>query len=152
MVDCESDLMLDAKLKLQLIKTKSASMCCSYFSVSNKYQFQMEVVGFDQSVVVLALQEEVSIGQDGSEMKVSILQPNSTFGQISIFCNIPQSCTVRVLDLCRLLRIDKESLSNIIDIYFNDGKIIFNNLLKVIRGAFFFSNVGLLYIRRNSIL
>ncbi|XP_010670208.1 potassium channel SKOR isoform X2 [Beta vulgaris subsp. vulgaris] len=92
-------------------------------------------------VVCHGMLEEVSIGQDGSEMKVSILQPNSTFGQISIFCNIPQSCTVRVLDLCRLLRIDKESLSNIIDIYFNDGKIIFNNLLKGNDGKYNLSQV-----------
>ncbi|KMS99189.1 hypothetical protein BVRB_2g047040 [Beta vulgaris subsp. vulgaris] len=76
------------------------------------------------------LLEEVGIGQDGSEETVSRLEPGSTFGQISIFCNIPQPTTVRVLELCRLLRIDKESLSNIIDIYFYDGKKIFDNLLE----------------------
>ncbi|XP_056684659.1 potassium channel SKOR isoform X3 [Spinacia oleracea] len=80
--------------------------------------------------------EEVSIGQDGSEQLISRLEPDSTFGQNSIFCNIPQSCTVRVVDLCRLLRIDKQSLSNIIDIYFFDGKKIFDNLLKGNDGKF----------------
>ncbi|XP_056682346.1 potassium channel SKOR-like isoform X2 [Spinacia oleracea] len=80
--------------------------------------------------------EEVSIGQDGSEQLISHLEPDSTFGQNSIFCNIPQSCTVRVVDLCRLLRIEKQSLSNIIDIYFFDGKKIFDNLLKGNDGKF----------------
>ncbi|CAO2816405.1 unnamed protein product [Amaranthus hypochondriacus] len=74
--------------------------------------------------------EEIGIGEHGSEQTISILERNSTFGQISIFCNIPQPSTVRVLELCRLLRIDKESLSNIIDIYFYDGKKIFDNLLE----------------------
>ncbi|XP_021854938.2 potassium channel SKOR isoform X1 [Spinacia oleracea] len=76
------------------------------------------------------LLEEVGIGQDGSEQTISLLEPNNTFGQISIFCNVPQPSIVRVLELCRLLRIDKESLSNIIDIYFYDGKKIYDNLLE----------------------
>ncbi|XP_022141640.1 potassium channel SKOR isoform X2 [Momordica charantia] len=74
--------------------------------------------------------EEVGIGQDGSEDIVSLLQPNSSFGQISILCNIPQPYTVRVCELCRLLRLDKQSFTNILDIYFYDGRKILNNLLQ----------------------
>ncbi|KAJ4840877.1 hypothetical protein Tsubulata_010371 [Turnera subulata] len=74
--------------------------------------------------------EEVGIMEDGSEETVSLLQPNSSFGQISILCNIPQPYTVRVCELCRLLRIDKQSFSNILEIYFYDGRKILNNLLE----------------------
>lgn len=78
------------------------------------------------------IQEEVGIGADGVEETVSLLEPNSLFGEISILCNIPQPYTVRVCELCRLLRLDKQSFSNILDIYFHDGRRILNNLLKVI--------------------
>ncbi|KAF3445171.1 hypothetical protein FNV43_RR14865 [Rhamnella rubrinervis] len=74
--------------------------------------------------------EEVGIGEDGSEETVSHLEPNSSFGEISILCNIPQPYTVRVCELCRLLRLDKQSFTNILDIYFYDGRKILNNLLE----------------------
>jgi CRP-like cAMP-binding protein len=78
------------------------------------------------------LQEEVGIGEDGVEETVSLLQPNSSCGEISILCNIPQPYTVRVCELCRLLRLDKQSFTNVLDIYFYDGRKILNNLLEVI--------------------
>ncbi|KAL4577960.1 hypothetical protein LXL04_014075 [Taraxacum kok-saghyz] len=74
--------------------------------------------------------EEVVICEDGSEEIVSNLKPHDSFGDVSIICNIPQSYTVRVRDLCRLLRIDKQSFSNILDIYYHDGRMILSNLLE----------------------
>ncbi|XP_059623235.1 potassium channel SKOR isoform X1 [Cornus florida] len=74
--------------------------------------------------------EEIVIGEEGSEEIVSLLEPNSSFGEISILCNIPQPYTVQVSDLCRLLRIDKQSFSSILEIYFHDGRKILNNLLE----------------------
>ncbi|PRQ39614.1 putative ankyrin repeat-containing domain, transcription regulator, NtcA [Rosa chinensis] len=74
--------------------------------------------------------EEVGLGEDGSEETVFLLQPNSSFGQVSILCNIPQPYTVRVCELCRLLRLDKQSFTSILDIYFYDGRRILNNLLE----------------------
>ncbi|XP_050270068.1 potassium channel SKOR-like isoform X2 [Quercus robur] len=74
--------------------------------------------------------EEVGICEDGSEETVSFLQPDSSFGEISILCNIPQPYTVRVCELCRLLRLDKQSFTNVLDIYFYDGRKILNNLLE----------------------
>lgn len=74
--------------------------------------------------------EEVGIGEDGTEETVSLLEPNNSFGEISILCNIPQPYTVRVCELCRLLRIDKQSFANILDIYFYDGRKMFDNLLE----------------------
>ncbi|KAF7831133.1 potassium channel SKOR [Senna tora] len=41
------------------------------------------------------LLEEVGTGEDGSEKTVSLLQPYSVFGQVSVLCNIPQPYTVR---------------------------------------------------------
>ncbi|KAJ7964450.1 Potassium channel SKOR [Quillaja saponaria] len=74
--------------------------------------------------------EEVGIGEDGTEETVSLLEPGSSFGEISILCNIPQPYNVRVCELCRLLRLDKQSFTNILDIYFYDGRKILNNLLE----------------------
>ncbi|CAN1349084.1 Potassium channel SKOR, partial [Linum perenne] len=74
--------------------------------------------------------EEVGMGEDESEETVKFLQPNSSFGQVSILCNIPQPYTVRVCELCRLLRLDKQSFLGILEIYFNDGRKILNNILE----------------------
>ncbi|KAG9137578.1 hypothetical protein Leryth_019769 [Lithospermum erythrorhizon] len=74
--------------------------------------------------------EEVGIADDRSEETVSLLEPGSSFGEVSILCNVPQPYTVRVCELCRLLRIDKQSFSNIVDIYFHDGRRILTNLLE----------------------
>ncbi|XP_068302539.1 potassium channel SKOR-like isoform X2 [Pyrus communis] len=74
--------------------------------------------------------EEIGVREDGTEEIVERLEPNSTFGEISILCNIPQLYTVRVCELCRLLRLDKQSLTSILDIYFYDGRKILNNLLE----------------------
>ncbi|KAK3020686.1 hypothetical protein RJ639_045592 [Escallonia herrerae] len=81
-------------------------------------------------VVCHGVLEEGGISEDGSEETVSLLKTNSLFGEVSILCNIPQPYTVRVRELCRLLRLDKQSFSNILDIYFHDGRKILNNLLE----------------------
>ncbi|XP_073280557.1 potassium channel SKOR-like, partial [Primulina huaijiensis] len=74
---------------------------------------------------------EVGIGADGLEDSVSLLKPDSLFGEIPILCNIPQPYTVRVCELCRLLRIDKQSFSSVLEIYFHDGRKILTNLLEL---------------------
>jgi hypothetical protein len=74
--------------------------------------------------------EEVGIAEDGSEETISLLEHNSSFGEISILCNIPQPYTVRVCELCRVLRLDKQSFSNILEIYFYDGKKVLDNLIE----------------------
>ncbi|MFQ6629145.1 hypothetical protein Gotur_007188 [Gossypium turneri] len=58
------------------------------------------------------------------------LQTYSSFGEVSFLCNTPQSYTIRVRELCKVLRIDKRSFMEIIEIYFSDGRIILNNLLE----------------------
>lgn len=76
------------------------------------------------------MQEGVGIGEDG--LKDLELLPNSSFGEIAIMCNIPQPYTVRVCELCRLLRIDKQLFIDILQLYFVDGRKILSNLLEVI--------------------
>ncbi|XP_027178269.1 potassium channel SKOR isoform X1 [Coffea eugenioides] len=80
--------------------------------------------------------EEVGTAKDGSEETLSLLEPNSVFGIVSILCNIPQPYTVRVCELCRLLRIDKQSFSNILEVYFHDGRTVLTNLLEEKDSAF----------------
>uniref|UniRef100_A0A1J3GDJ5 Potassium channel n=1 Tax=Noccaea caerulescens TaxID=107243 RepID=A0A1J3GDJ5_NOCCA len=67
---------------------------------------------------------------DGTEESVTFLGPHASFGDISIICNISQPFTVRVCDLCHLLRLDKQSFSNILEIYFQDGRKILDNLME----------------------
>lgn len=94
--------------------------------------WHLAVANIVRLIVIILTQEEVGIGEDGSQETVALLEPNSSFGEISILCNIPQPYTVRVCELCRLIRIDKQSFSNILEIYFHDGKRILTNLLEVI--------------------
>ncbi|XP_068661937.1 potassium channel KOR1-like [Aristolochia californica] len=74
--------------------------------------------------------EEVGIAEDGSEEIPVPLGTNCSFGEIAILCNIPQPHTVHVMELCRLLRLDKQSFANILEIYFFDARKVLNNLLQ----------------------
>ncbi|KAK1410666.1 hypothetical protein QVD17_37204 [Tagetes erecta] len=74
--------------------------------------------------------EEVVICEDGSEETISNLKLHDSFGDVSVLCNIPQPYTVRVCELCRLLRLDKQTFTNILEIYFHDGRKVLNNLLE----------------------
>lgn len=72
---------------------------------------------------------EVGTGEGGQD---TLLEPNSSFGEIAILCNIPQPYTVRIDKPCKLLRVDKQSFSNILQIYVSDRQTILRNLLGVI--------------------
>ncbi|KAL5982803.1 hypothetical protein ACLOJK_016880 [Asimina triloba] len=74
--------------------------------------------------------EEIVTGQNGSDEFIAELMPHSIFGEVAVLCNIPQPYTVRVCELCRLLRIEKESLNSILQLYFMDSQQILNNILK----------------------
>ncbi|KAG9443949.1 hypothetical protein H6P81_015289 [Aristolochia fimbriata] len=80
--------------------------------------------------VCYGILEEVGIAEDGSEEIPVPLGTNSSFGEIAILCNIPQPHTVRVTELCRLLRLDKQSFANILQIYFFDFRKVLSNLLQ----------------------
>ncbi|RZS18331.1 hypothetical protein BHM03_00050577 [Ensete ventricosum] len=81
--------------------------------------------------IIIYNSEGIAIGEDGSEETVTQLEPSSSFGEIAILCNIPQPYTVRVCELCRLLRLDKQLFTNILEVYFVDGRTILSNLLEV---------------------
>jgi hypothetical protein len=78
-----------------------------------------------------SVQEGVGIGEDGQEENILMLEQESSFGEVAILCNIPQPYTVRVCELCRLLRLDKESFTHILEIYFADGRKLLSNLTEV---------------------
>ncbi|KAG6387615.1 hypothetical protein SASPL_152807 [Salvia splendens] len=75
--------------------------------------------------------EEVGTGADGLEESVSLLEHNSSFGDIPILYQIPEPYTVRVREQCRLLRIDRQTLSNILEIYFHDRRKVMTNLMEL---------------------
>ncbi|BBH04205.1 STELAR K+ outward rectifier [Prunus dulcis] len=58
------------------------------------------------------------------------LQTYSSFGEVSFLCNTPQPYAVRVRQLCRVLRLDKRSFREILEMHFLDGRIILNNLIE----------------------
>lgn len=80
---------------------------------------------------VVLSQEEILIHEDGKEEKIDLLETENVFGEVGVLCNMPQPFTVRVLELCKVLRLDKGSFNDIIQVYFNDGRIVIHNLLEV---------------------
>lgn len=83
------------------------------------------------SLSIIYLQEEMR-GEDEVVELPMHLQAYSSFGEDSFLCNTPHPYTIRVRELCRVLRLDKHSFTEILDIYFLDGRIILNNFLEVI--------------------
>lgn len=71
-------------------------------------------------------------GEDGSEESIAELGPYNIFGEVAVLCNIPQPYTVRVCELCRLLRMEKQALTSVLQLYFKDSRQILSNLLKVL--------------------
>ncbi|RLM73921.1 hypothetical protein C2845_PM15G09520 [Panicum miliaceum] len=81
-------------------------------------------------IVVHGCLEEVATGEGGSEEIISELLPYDIVGDVAVVCNVPQPHAVRVCELCSVLRIDKQSLTSILQIYFKDSRQILSNLLK----------------------
>lgn len=75
--------------------------------------------------------DEVVINLDGSEEIITNLEAESIFGEVAVLCSIPQPYTIRVRELCKVLRIDKQTFFNIMRIYFADGRQVLDNLLKI---------------------
>ncbi|KAK3224624.1 hypothetical protein Dsin_004486 [Dipteronia sinensis] len=74
--------------------------------------------------------DEVGKGEDDEEKLLTHLHTYSSFGEVSFLCNTPQSYTIRVREICKVLRLDRQTFLKIIGIYFSDGRIILNNLLE----------------------
>ncbi|KAK9078772.1 hypothetical protein SSX86_002830 [Deinandra increscens subsp. villosa] len=74
--------------------------------------------------------EDVGRSEHEAEKCVRTLETCSSLNELSVLCNIPVSDTVRVAELSKLLRIDKQSLTEILEIHFTDGRIILDNLLE----------------------
>uniref|UniRef100_A0ACD5UQV8 Uncharacterized protein n=1 Tax=Avena sativa TaxID=4498 RepID=A0ACD5UQV8_AVESA len=74
--------------------------------------------------------EEIGIREGEPEEIISELLPYDIVGDVAVICNTPQPYTARVSELCRLLRIDKQSLNSILQMYFKDSRQILSNLLK----------------------
>lgn len=56
---------------------------------------------------------------------------HSSLGEMSVLCNIRVPYTVQARENSKLLRLDKQSILNLLDVYFSDGRFIINNLLEV---------------------
>ncbi|CAK9166232.1 unnamed protein product [Ilex paraguariensis] len=79
----------------------------------------------------LYIQVEVGRSEDDeTEQSLLHLQAYSSFGEISLLCNSPVPYTVQVSELSKLLWLDKQSFTDILDMYFFDGQTIINNLLE----------------------
>lgn len=104
----------------------------SFFVKDNSELYHcVSTTNIQSSYSVFYSQEEVAFGEGGSEEIISELLPYDIVGDVAVVCNIPQPYTVRVCELCSLLRIDKQSLTSILQIYVKDSRQILSNLLEV---------------------
>ncbi|KAL6178269.1 hypothetical protein ACLB2K_049788 [Fragaria x ananassa] len=67
---------------------------------------------------------------DDNDEPLELFKTYSSFGEISFLCNTPQPYAVKVRELCRVLRLDRQSFREILEIYFLDGRLILDNLLE----------------------
>eukprot|EP00850_Spirogloea_muscicola_P016184 SM000129S26171 [mRNA] locus=s129:404788:409939:- [translate_table: standard] len=74
---------------------------------------------------------EVVSARDGAEEIVTDLFAGQTVGEIAVLCQLPQPFSVRVKELCQVLRVSKQSLTNVVSTYFLDGRQLVENLLNV---------------------
>ncbi|XP_061352740.1 potassium channel SKOR-like isoform X2 [Gastrolobium bilobum] len=72
---------------------------------------------------------EIRRGDCDTEETIT-LHTYSYFGEVSFLCNMPQTSMVQAHEFCKVLRLDKQSFTEILKIYFVDGRIILNNLLE----------------------
>ncbi|XP_042037433.1 potassium channel SKOR-like isoform X2 [Salvia splendens] len=73
------------------------------------------------------MDQDSAIEVDGPTLA---LNPNSSFGEISVLCNIPQPSTVSVREECRLMRIDKQSFCSILETNVPDRLKVLTKLLE----------------------
>lgn len=64
------------------------------------------------------------------EEPIHCLLNHSSLGEMSVLCNIRVPYTVQVRENSKLLRLDKQSFLNLLDVYFTDGRFIINNLVE----------------------
>lgn len=74
--------------------------------------------------------EDIERSENEAEKSLVTLETSTTLNEISVLCNIPVPETVRVAELSKLLRVNKQSLTDILEIHFSDGRIIVDNLLQ----------------------
>lgn len=72
--------------------------------------------------------------EDGVEKgNVGLAKVGDLIGEIGVLCYRPQLFTIRTSRLCQLLRLNRTSFLNIIQANIEDGSIVVNNFLQVIR-------------------
>ena len=96
-----------------------------------------EFVAKENPVITTAniIQEDAGKSENESGKCVRTLERCSSLNEISVLCNIPVLDTVRVSELSKLLRVDKQSLKDILEVFFSDGRIILDNLLEVCKSC-----------------
>ncbi|KAL2930620.1 Potassium channel KAT2 [Bienertia sinuspersici] len=65
---------------------------------------------------------------NGSEQVVKKIPPEDIFGEIGVLCDWPQPFTVRTTELSQILRLNKTSLTHIVEANKADGHVIMSNL------------------------
>ncbi|KAI3515768.1 hypothetical protein L1887_14672 [Cichorium endivia] len=76
--------------------------------------------------------EDIGRSENEAEKCIANLETSTTLNEISVLCNIPVPETVRVAELAKFLRVNKQSLTDILEIHFSDGRIIVDNLLQIL--------------------
>ncbi|KAK9696962.1 hypothetical protein RND81_08G006800 [Saponaria officinalis] len=72
------------------------------------------------------------VAHNGLQKVVLKVQPEDTFGEIGVLCDRPEPFTVRTTELSQILRLNRNSLSSIIQVNKADGQIVMSNLFSVL--------------------
>ncbi|OWM62656.1 hypothetical protein CDL15_Pgr019950 [Punica granatum] len=96
----------------------------------------------------------VRMEDDSKEEFPMHLPAYSTVGEIPIFSNTTLPYNVQACELCRLLRIDKQALTDILEMNFSDGRTILNIILEGkdsnLRKKLLESDITLLIVKHES--
>ncbi|CAI9089741.1 OLC1v1024373C2 [Oldenlandia corymbosa var. corymbosa] len=72
---------------------------------------------------------------DGHEQIMGKALAGETFGEIGVLCGRPQPFAARTREISQLLRVNKTSLMNILQMNSEDEQIIMNNLFQKLKGS-----------------
>ncbi|GMI88592.1 K+ transporter 1 [Hibiscus trionum] len=106
----------------------ASEMKAEYFPPKEDVILQNEVPTDFYIIVTGAV--DLLVFKNGVEQVVREAKAGDIFGEIGVLCHRPQLFTVRTKRLCQLLRLDRTTFLNIIQVNVGDGTIIMNNLLQ----------------------
>lgn len=73
----------------------------------------------------------VDVGLLSSPQTITSVEEGELFGEIGVLCNMPQPFMCRATQLAKVLRIERNDFSGVVQAYVKDGNQVVENLLQV---------------------